>query len=145
SVLKDKNTNALLNAQFDAAMCYELWASQMTNPKYQNASYKSALLGARKGAGGKNTLWGFGRLSSVTSGKEQFAEIFYNSRYHLAVCRFGMAKSQRSKDLYERAIKDITNFADRYPTLGGVQLKRKFDVLLREVQKSAGKPQTGLP
>lgn len=140
-ILKQKPT--MLDAQIEAATAYEQWAPSVgrNTPK----AYDWAMMGARPGADKKNVIWGWGKISLLTQRDAKRQAEFYDARYHIAVCRFRRGEALKSKKLIEQAIKDITSISDRYPELGSRAQRRKFDLLLREIQKAAGKPVTGLP
>lgn len=139
-----KKNAMMLDAQIEAAMAYEQWAGTI-DPKYAGKAYDSALRGARPGADGKNVVWGWGRVSKLVSGKEQFRETFFDSRYHVALCRYLMGKASKDNKVIEQAITDISQVSALYPELGGPEKRMQFDLLMKEIQKSLGKKPEGLP
>ncbi|PHQ37332.1 hypothetical protein [Rhodopirellula bahusiensis] len=141
SVLKQKSM--MLDAQKEAALTYEQWASEL-DPKFAGRAYKSALSGGRPGPDKKNTIWGWGRISQLTQRNEQFREIFFESRYHVALCRYLRGKAMNSDAIIEQSIRDITGLVVLYPEMGGEEQKRKFNALLKQIQQAAGQPATGL-
>ncbi|WDQ18031.1 hypothetical protein [Rhodopirellula sp. P2] len=141
SVLKQKSM--MLDAQKEAALTYEQWAGEL-QPKFAGRAYKSALSGGRPGPDKKNTIWGWGRISQLTQRNEQFRDIFFESRYHVALCRYLQGKSTNSDAIVEQAIRDITGLVVLYPEMGGPEQKQKFDALLKQIQQAAGQPATGL-
>ncbi|MCC9656965.1 hypothetical protein LOC70_14220 [Rhodopirellula sp. JC737] len=142
SVLKQKAM--MLDAQTEAALTYEQWAGQLDS-KFAGRAYKSALSGGRPGPDKKNTIWGWGRISQLTQRNEQFREVFFDSRYHVALCRYLQGKATQSDALIQQSLRDITSLIVLYPELGGPEQKKKFDALIRKIQKDAGKPVDGLP
>ncbi|MEP0345726.1 hypothetical protein, partial [Rhodopirellula bahusiensis] len=141
SVLKQKSM--MLDAQKEAALTYEQWAGEL-DPKFAGRAYKSALSGGRPGPDKKNTIWGWGRISQLTQRNEQFREIFFESRYHVALCRYLRGKAMNSDAIIEQSIRDITGLVVLYPEMGGEEQKRKFNALLKQIQQAAGQPATGL-
>jgi hypothetical protein len=138
----------LVDAQVEAALVYEQWGSTL-QPQFATVSYGRAIAGAKPDAKtNKNTIWGWGSIAKRTMGNPQFDTVFFDARYHLALCRYLQGKKEanpeKSKKIIEQSAGDIRAVFVRYPELGGVTSRSKFDVLAREIQKSLGKPQTGL-
>jgi hypothetical protein len=71
--------------------------------------------------------------------------MFFDARYHVALCRYLWGKAIKSVALKEKAITDVTKVYALYPDLGGAQQRSKFDQLLKLIQKDLGKKQQGLP
>ena len=142
TILVDKPM--MLDAQVEAATAYERWAAELP-PRYKDKAYEAALVGARPNDQGKNTVWGWGKISQLTSRNPKYREMFFEARYHLAVCRFLMGKALDNEEVMEKAITDITKVHALYPDLGGGKQKAKFDALLKQVQRTLGKPAAGLP
>ncbi len=134
----------MLDAQIEAARAYEQWAA-VINPKYRSQAYQAALVGARPDSSGKNVIWGWGKISQMTSRDPKHRERFFEARYHVALCRFLMGRASEDSRVVEKAISDITSVASLYPELGGPEQRRRFDALLKQIQKQAGKSPTGLP
>lgn len=138
-----QKTPMMLDAQIEAALAYEQWAA-VVEPKYVKKAYESALNGSRPGADGKNVIWGWGRISQLTQRVEKYNDKFFEARYHVALCRFRWGQRTKNKQLIEKSIVDIKRVADLYPQLGGPQQHRRFDVLLKTIQKELGKAPNGL-
>ncbi|MGV3483520.1 MAG: hypothetical protein ACO1RT_03770 [Planctomycetaceae bacterium] len=134
----------MIDAQVEAATAYEQWAATVS-PQFAGKAYEAALQGARPGADNKNVVWGWGRISKLVSGREEFRETFFDARYHVALCRYLMGKAVKSDKVIEQAGKDITQVAALYPELGGPEKRAQFDLLMKEIQKSLGKKPDGLP
>lgn len=138
----------LVDAQVEAALVYEQWAAVL-DPRYATVSYGRAISGAKPDPKTrKNVVWGWGAIAKRTMGNEQFDEVFFNARYHLALCRYLQGKkeanAEQSKQLFEQALNDVRAVVVRYPEMGGQSSRQKFDLLTREIQKSLGTPTTGL-
>ncbi len=134
----------MLNAQMEASLAYEQWAGILP-PKYAGNAYESALNGARPDAAKKKVIWGWGKISQLTSSNESFRDMFFESRYHVALCRFLWGKATKETPLIEKSVGDITKVAALYPELGGPEQRKKFDQLLRLIQKELGQKVEGLP
>ena len=135
----------MLDAQIEAAQSYESWAAEVPQ-KISARVYEAALFGGRPDAKKKNVIWGWGKISQLTSSKPQYREKFLNARYHVALCRYlmGTKMGAAGKKHIEKAVTDITKLQAHFPDMGGKVWFAKFDVLLKQVQKAAGQPPTGL-
>ncbi len=136
------NANAL-NVQVEAAKLIELWAKQPG----QEEKYKEAISGVRKAGDPKPVIWGWGGISQKTAGNAKFKDTFYESRLHLAQCRYdhAMRLNGAEKDKMLNAAKqDISITSKLYPDLGGEQLKPKYDTLLKKIQTALGQQAVGL-
>lgn len=140
-LLKEKPN--MLNVQMEASMAYEQWAAVLP-PKFAGAAYKAALNGARPDDAKKNVMWGWGKISQLTSGNPDFRDMFLDARYHVALCRYLWGKSTNEKSLIEKSAGDITQVATFYPELGGPAQRNKFDQLLKLIQKDLGEKPVGL-
>jgi len=145
-LLKEKSS--MLDAQIEAALAYEEWASKAP-PAVQSRVYQAALAGARPDSNKKNVIWGWGKISQETSRNPRFQDRFFDARYHVALCRFLAGKAEKDaankKLLIEKSVTDITRVAALYPELGGNMQRKKFDSLLKLIQKELGQPPVGLP
>lgn len=140
-LLKEKPN--MLNVQMEASLAYEQWAGVLP-PKFAGAAYKAALNGARPDDAKKNVMWGWGKISQLTSGNPNFREMFLDARYHVALCRYLWGKSTNEKSLIEKSAGDIKQVATFYPKLGGAGQRNKFDQLLKLIQKDLGENPVGL-
>ena len=143
-----QETASMLDAQVEAALAYEQWAAKAP-PSVQSRVYQAALAGARPDSKRKNVIWGWGKISQETSRNPRFKARFFDARYHVALCRFLAGKAEKDpsnkKLLIEKSVTDITRVAALYPDLGGPDQRKKFDSLLRLIQKELGQSQVGLP
>jgi tetratricopeptide (TPR) repeat protein len=96
----------------------------------------------------QNTIWGWGRISQLTSGKPNLVDTFFESRLELARCRYLQAmldKTPESKTkLLQRALSDITQTIKLYPELGGAAFTGQFDKLTRDLQRELKQNVVGL-
>lgn len=140
-LLKEKPN--MLNVQMEASLAYEQWAAILP-PKFAGSAYKAALNGARPDDAKKNVMWGWGKISQLTSGNPQFRDMFLDARYHVALCRYLWGKSTNENSLIEKSAGDIKQVATFYPELGGPAQRAKFDQLLKLIQKDLGEKPVGL-
>lgn len=133
----------MLDAQIEAALAYEQWAAEVPS-QFRGKAYRSALVGARPDASGQNVIWGWGKISQMTSRDPKFRDRFFEARYRVALCRFLMGRALEDRRVIEKAITDVTSVASLYPDLGGSEQRRKFDLLLKQIQRELGQPATGL-
>lgn len=134
----------MLDAQVDAALAYEQWA-QIVPEKYTVAAFQKALNGGKPDSKGKNLIWGWGKVSQLTSRDPKYQDMFFNARYHVALCRYRAGKKSNSKQLMEKAKSDITKVHALYPEMGGKAHFKKFDALLKQIETDLGQSAQGLP
>ncbi len=139
-----KQKPMMLDAQIEAARAYQQWAA-IVPPKFADKAYQAALNGARPDANQANIIWGWGKISQLTSRDPKHRATFFEARYHVALCRYLWGKAADSQSLIEKSATDIMRVHALYPELGGQQQRDKFDQLLKTIQKQLGQPQTGLP
>lgn len=96
----------------------------------------------------QNIIWGWGRISQLTSGKANLTDTFFESRLELARCRYLQAmldKVPESKTkLLQRGLSDITQTLKLYPELGGPAFTERFDKLTRDFQRELKQNVVGL-
>jgi hypothetical protein len=99
---------------------------------------------------GKNILWGWGRLFQVAAKYPNFRDMFHEARYNLALCRFNMARVQKSKsdeqDQLSRAKDAILQTQQLFGSGAEWETwKPRYDALMKEIQKALGERPLGLP
>ena len=141
-ILKKKPT--MLDAQVAAALTYEQWA-QIVPEKFTEAAYRKALSGGKADSQGKNLIWGWGKLSKLTQPNPKYKDMFFNARYHIALCRYQCGKKTGKQSYIETAKKDITTVHALYPAMGGEDHFLKFNKLLKQIESDLGQPAKGLP
>lgn len=134
----------MLDAQMEAAHAYESWAAEVP-PKYTGKWYEFALNGAKPGPDKKNIIWGWGKISQQTSRDPKFREMFFEARYHVALCRFRWGSAIKNNAVIAKSASDITKVHALYPEMGGAEQRAKFDQLLKTIQKALGQKPDGLP
>lgn len=140
-LLKTKPT--MIDAQVESALAYQQWAQSLP-PKFAAKSFGKAISGAKPN-NGKNVIWGWGKISQLTSRNPGNQETFFTARYNLALSRYLWGKSAKRDDLIQLASGDITKVAALYPTMGGPVQRKKFDTLLKQIQTDLGERPVGLP
>lgn len=144
-ILKEKST--LVEVQREAAETLQDWAAVKPN------FYKLAILGARKvkGANGReeNLIWGWAMLAVKVQSNKQFVAEFHEARYNLAKCHMEQARLEtdaaKKKGLLLQAEKDILFTVRISPDMGGPEMRKKADTLLKAIQQLQGVKPTGLP
>ena len=92
-----KASNTMLNIQVEAAKLHQEWAA-LAKDEDKAAMYMRAMAGAEKDpTTGNNIIWGWGRLFQVAAKYPQFRDVFHEARYNLALCRFNLARVQKTK------------------------------------------------
>ena len=138
-VLKQKPS--LLPAQVQAAETYQ--ARGQLNAK----SYAMAILGGAPTRDGRNTIWGWAKLSKMTMNDDRFAPIFHKARRNMAEARFqyGLGQKNPKRDkVLEAAKQDLWLTYKLRPELGGEESRAEYDRLLRRIQSALGGEEIGL-
>lgn len=145
AVLKERES--WLAVQYAAAHTYQQ-RGEAGDPKWlERAIYG----GYRLRSTGKNRVWGWLRLAQVANraarSDPKYRDMFFEARLNAARCRYlvGMKSEgpERAQHL-ATAQQNIRSMVQLYPDLGGRQWKRKYDQLLKEIQKAAGREPVGL-
>ncbi len=139
-----QKNNSLLDVQMEAARTYQAWGDA-TNSGF----HKAAIAGGRPDPKTRQPLlWGWGKISQMVANNPNFTDQFYEARYQLAYSRYkyarGLQNAEQKSAQIRKAEKDITSTATLYPELGGDAMRKKYEDLLRVIQKALGKPTTGL-
>ncbi|MEX2186573.1 MAG: hypothetical protein WD875_07255 [Pirellulales bacterium] len=133
----------ILSVQVDAAMAFQEMA------RSDSKFYRSALNGGRKNTRtGKNTIWGWKRISAAAQRNAKFIETFHEAQYQMAVCYFELGRATKDERLHDRYV----NFAKtatkaiytQFPTMGGPEFKARYDRLMKLAQKELGESPVGL-
>jgi hypothetical protein len=142
-VLKEKPN--ILEIQVEAALNYQEWGRE--KPEY----YQTAIKGAGKRPKQTDKLiWGWSLISRRTQAAKdkRQQDIFYEAIYNQAKCDLLFAKQQQGAEKAKAlgaAEKAVLYVYRVRPELGGAEWRRKFDDLLKHVQKDQGKKAVGLP
>ncbi len=139
-----EENSGLLTVQIEAARTYQAWGDTI-----YSGFHKAACVGGRPDQKtGQNLIWGWGKLAQKVVGREEFEDQFYLARYELARSRLkyaqGLKDPQQQRTETAKAEKDVTSTAALYPKLGGPEMKKKYNALLKEIQRLLDKPAEGL-
>ena len=134
--------NSMVDAQIEAAYTYQAWAGTKGYAKL----YSNAILGGvprtRKSDGAKiNVIWGWAKLSKRFARNSKYRDLFHETRYNMSLCRYKYALSDACKDRkseLEAAERDIKVVAKLYPKMGGDEMKQKYAVLYKKIDKALG-------
>jgi tetratricopeptide (TPR) repeat protein len=139
-ILQDKA--ARLDVQVKAAELYQVHGA--TDP----TGYALAITGSTPGRDGKNIVWGWAKISQLTTNRPEFESTFHQARLSMAEARYKYALSHKDEakrtKILEAAVQDLWFTYKLYPKLGGDETSARYDRLLKQIQKSLGKPETGL-
>jgi tetratricopeptide (TPR) repeat protein len=138
----------MLDAQVEGALAYESWASEF-KPSTAYKVYKVALQGGRPhGPKKQNAIWGWAEISKKTinyvNRNPNFEEKFFESRYHVALCLYLMGKSADRESEVRKAIKVIREAATLFPGLGGDEMRKKYNDLMKLAQREVGDQPVGI-
>jgi tetratricopeptide (TPR) repeat protein len=129
----------MIDAQLEAAYTFQSWGDE--RPEYLEL--------AIQGGGEHPEVWGFGELARRVQPEARFREVFFETRYNLALCRFRQAQMSGGRPdqsrLTDAAAEDILATRRVDQDLGGPLWYDRFDELFRRLQRLADKPATGLP
>jgi hypothetical protein len=135
--------NMLVNVQVEAARTYQEWAAGRPEPVF----YERAIAGSYPDAGGKNIIWGWGRISQIAAKYPNFRDTFHEASIHLALCRVLLAEKKQGADrekLLKSAFNGIAVVRRLLPDLGGDKWLPQYDAALVQIQKAQGVPPQGL-
>jgi len=139
-----KSNPNVLTIQVEAARNLQAWS------KGKDAELlKKAVFGAELDAKKANTIWGWGRISTVTATRvADFKEVFFEARLNIAkgfrLIAIAEATPEKKKQGLEKALTKIRETYQTYPELGSSEIRAGFEKLLRELQQELGKPVSGL-
>lgn len=126
----------VLECQIEAAETYAQWG------RVDAQHLLTAINGAEK-----QQVWGWNGIRRRLQNAPKFQAQYEESRFQVADCSFRLAMSKQgaertnSLNAVERLIQ---SFARLDPELGGGQWREKYDRLLKDVQRAAGRQPEGL-
>ena len=140
-----KRKPASLEAQIEAATCYQAWGAR------EPARYASAIQGdrpAKRPDGSRtNIVWGWKKLVTTLQGNPQFTQQYYSAYLQLAECSLRQALAQTppqqtaSLKMTQAVIQQL---ARTDPEMGGPQWRPQFDALFKQVQQALGQKPQGI-
>jgi tetratricopeptide (TPR) repeat protein len=151
TILKANPT--MLPVQVEAARTYQDWGGRPGAGMEQN--YVRAMLGARPDATAtdpklrtRNVIWGWSEISNRTARDVQFRDVFHESRFNLALCRYNYAvtlkDAAKKSETLRRCVQDVNVTMSLYSKTVEEKWKTQYDTLLKNVQKALGEPPLGL-
>ena len=153
-ILGDASRVNWVDGQFAAARILQQAGEAADDAATANALLTAAIVGRSDGPA---RFWGWGGLANRLSRKavvptgadeeaRKAAGQFFQARLELARCRVAIAeKTPTGRDeAFAKAERDITVTYRLYPELGGREMRKAFDSLLKQIQKERGQPAAGL-
>ena len=134
----------VLTIQVEAARNLQAWSKGKDAELLQKAVY-----GAEPNAKKGNTVWGWGKISTVTATRvTDFKEVFFEARLNIAkgfrLIALAEPNPEKKKQGLEKALSKIRETYQTYPELGSSEIRAGFEKLIRELQQDLGKPVSGL-
>lgn len=141
--------NMMLNVQVEAARALQAGATSG-----RTSWYDRAVLGDARDAGGKQAIWGWGKISKIAATqmyrgpeyKAKYQDTFYEARLQMAQCQYEQsirASGTKKKKYLANAKRVLQSTASLYPELGGPKWQQAYEKLMKSVQASLGEPTTG--
>jgi tetratricopeptide (TPR) repeat protein len=143
SILADTKRRNDLVTQEEAAEALQQWGDEDTK------MYQKAVMGDRQAKSGKpeNVIWGWNKIAQMLNragiaNNPRFAEMFFRARLETARCVFKrspLVKEEKKKqnEVQNAAAVIITTY-NGHPNLNDPETKKKFDELLKEIQRAQG-------
>lgn len=140
-----KRKPATLDAQIEAAACYQAWGQ--TEPRY----FASAIHGdrrAKKPDGSiVNIVWGWKKLATTLQGNDRFQQQFHECYFRLAESAFEQARASTGADKQRgltAAVVLLEQLARTEPNLGGDVARARYNKLYRQLQRALGRAEHDL-
>ncbi len=136
---------AALELQVAAAETYQAWGDSGSTEHYVQA-----LDGALNNGKGGRVIWGWRGISKVLqtamARDPSLKDSFVNARYNVSTVLFRHAQADAAKkdELLGKAAREIGSTRFLMPDMGGPENMKKFDALLKNIQKAQGKEPVGL-
>lgn len=145
-ILTDPNQRTKVNFQLEAVRILLDWGADKSGKELY---FKEAIEGRNPDPAKKNEkiVWGLAKLSTLTRGKANFADAFFESRYLIALSYLGHSKKatgEVAKQRLTRMKNDLAAVYQLYPQLGGPEMFAKFDSLTKRMQRELGEPDAGI-
>lgn len=150
-ILADPKRQNSLDAQVQAAELLQFAGAQSAaaDATKADALLREAVVGRKAGA---SVIWGWGgianKLSKQVGGGGKADELFYDARMNIAKCMLDRAQlpgkpADKKTELLTSATKAIAVTRKLYPALGGESTEKRFEKLLKDIQKAQGLPPRG--
>ena len=150
--LSDPKRQNSLDTQVQAAELLQAAARDMVaqDPSKADNLFRESTVGRTVGT---TKIWGWGgiasRLTRQVGSGGRADELYFESRLNISQCMLERSRipgksAEKKKELLGQAASAIAGTHKLYPTLGGEAMEKRFDALLKEIQKAQGAPPTGL-
>lgn len=126
---------ATLDVQIDAALALQNAGQAKQDP----SKLAQAIMGGgeyKDPESGKaqKAIWGWGKLSLAIANRPQFKDQYLTARYNLAKSRLLYHQIKANPRLVELALSEVESAREKYPDLGGPEMKARFDKLTADLQ-----------
>lgn len=150
-ILADAKRQNSLDTQFQAAELLQVAGAQSAtaDPAKADGLLREAVMGRKAGG---SVIWGWGgianKLSKQVGGGGKADELFYEARMNIAKCMLDRAQlpgkpADKKTELLTSAKKAVAVTRKLYPALGGESTEKRFEKLLKDIQKAQGLPPRG--
>jgi hypothetical protein len=134
-LLADPAYAAMVDLQVDAAATYQAWGESAQNAE----PLARAIMGGESRPDAKTqrerlVIWGWSRLAKAARASQR-DDIFAQSLYNLARCKWHYGRIKNSRETTESALKEITNFEANSPEMGGPEWKQRFAELAQLIEQ----------
>jgi hypothetical protein len=150
-ILADAKRQNSLDTQVQAAELLQAAAAlaATADPSKADGLLREATVGRKAGT---SVIWGWGgianKLSKQVGSGGKAEELYYEARMNIARCMLDRAllagkPADKKTELLTSAKKAISVTRKLYPALGGDSTEKRFEKLLKDIQKAQGLPQRG--
>jgi hypothetical protein len=150
-ILADAKRQNSLDTQVQAAELLQVAGAQSAtaDPAKADGLLREAVMGRKAGG---SVIWGWGgianKLSRQVGGGGKADELFYEARMNIAKCMLDRAQlpgkpADKKAELLTSAKKAVAVTRKLYPALGGESTEKRFEKLLKDIQKAEGMPPRG--
>ena len=150
-ILGDAKRQNSLDTQVQAAELLQVAGAQSAaaDPAKADGLLREAVMGRKAGT---SVVWGWGgianKLSKQVGGGGKADELFYEARMNIAKCMLDRAQipgkpADKKTELLASAKRAVAVTRKLYPSLGGESTEKRFEKLLKDIQKAQGMPPRG--
>jgi tetratricopeptide (TPR) repeat protein len=135
-----KSNPSVLDVQFEAARVFQAWGA------FDGKRYQQAIRGDK--SPNVPEIWGFNGIASRLRRRPAQKEAYEEARYLVAECSYRLALSRTGAEQADGLLAVERLIHSNYSLdaeLGGPNWRPKYDQLLRDVQRAAGRTPSGLP
>jgi len=150
-ILSDPRRQNSLDAQIQAAELLQAAGERAADKAAAEQYFRQAIAGRTAGS---SVIWGWGGIgnklarqtfSGADEKSQEARSKFFMARLNVAKCRLMRAEAsgQERDKLLQMAANDVAITYRLYPDLGGPEMSKRFDTLLKEIEKRRGNPASG--